>query len=54
MLSSGSEISDNESSDLYEPSSSCNELTDDSSLPCSECSDDEEMDRGVQNTESTT
>ena len=29
ILSSGSDISDNESSDLYQPSSSCNELTDD-------------------------
>ena len=54
ILSSGSDISDNGSSDLYQPSSSCNELTDDSSSPCSEDSDDEEIDRGAQNTESTT
>ena len=54
ILSSGSDISDNESSDLYEPSSSGNKLTDDLSSPCSEDSDDEEMDRGAQNTESTT
>ena len=54
ILSSGSDISDNESLDLYEPSSSCNELTDDSFSPCSEDSDDEEIDRGAQNTESTT
>ena len=54
ILSSGSDISDNESLDLYEPSSSCNELTDDSFSPCSEDSDEEEMDRGDQNTESTT
>ena len=53
ILSSGSDISDNESSDLYQPSS-CNELTDDSSSPCSKDSDDENMDRGAQNTESTT
>ena len=53
ILSSGSDISDNESSDLYQPSS-CNELIEDSSSPCSEDIDDEEMDRGAQNTESTT
>ena len=53
ILSSESDISANESSDLYQPSS-CNELTNDSSSPCSKDSDDEEMDRGAQNTESTT
>ena len=46
-----SDISDNELSDLYQSSSYCNELTDDSSSPCSEESDDKEMDRGAQNTE---
>ena len=54
IMSFGSDISDNESSDLYQPSSSCNELTDDSSSPCSEDSDDKEMDRSAQNTKSTT
>ena len=54
ILSSGSDISDNQSLDLYEPSSFCNELTNDSFSPCSEDSDYEEMDRGAQNTESTT
>ena len=54
ILLSGSDISIGESSDLYEPSSSDNELTDRSSSPCSGDSSDEEIDGGAQNTESTT
>ena len=54
ILSSESDISIDNSSDLYEPSSSGNDLTEGSSSPSSDDSSDEEMDGGAQSSKSTT